>query len=82
MQRGKWTCVVCKSSPNDYDIYLSSTVTSSSLHLSLIRPQFHQNDKQIQHTIFQSKGVLKILTFELIHNFDCHLVEEIELTTS
>lgn len=33
-------------------------------------------------TFFQYKGIVKILTFELIYSFDCHLVEEIELTTS
>jgi len=65
MQREIWICVICKNSPNDlnaydYDMYGSSTVTSSFIYLSLIRSPVHQNDKQVQHT-FSSKYFLKFL---------------------
>lgn len=63
MQRDMWICVICKNSPNDpnaYDMYGSSTVTSSFIYLSLIRSPVHQNDKQVQHT-FSPKHFLKFL---------------------
>lgn len=63
MQREMWICVVCKSSsnhPDACDMYGSSTGTSSFIYLSLIRPQVHQNDKQVQYAL-SPKHFLKFL---------------------